>query len=141
MKRIRRIFYVLLIFAFIGIQFIEVERANPPVTADLNAPVEVKNIFKNSCYDCHSNETVWPWYSKIAPASWLVSEDVKDGRKHLNFSEWEKLYSEKRAKMKEEIWEQVNEDEMPLNIYTIMHPSAKLELVQKNIIKKWAMGN
>lgn len=141
MKRIRRTFFILLILAFIGIQYVEVERANPPVTAGLNAPTEVKYIFKTSCYDCHSNETVWPWYSKIAPISWLIVKDVKDGRMHLNFSEWEKLYSDKRTKLKKEIWDEINKDEMPTDIYTIMHPSAKLELMQKNVIKKWTMSN
>ncbi len=137
MRRIRRTFFILLILAFIGIQFVEVEKGNPPVTADLNAPSEVKNIFKNSCYDCHSNETKWPWYSKIAPLSWLISKDVIDGRKHLNFSEWEKLFSEKRTKLKKEIWDQINQEEMPLNIYTYLHLKAKLDMIQKNIIKKW----
>jgi hypothetical protein len=137
MKRIRRIFFVLLILAFIGIQFVDVEQANPPVTADLNALSEVKFILKTSCYDCHSNETVWPWYSKVAPISWLISKDVTDGRKHLNFSEWEKLYSDKRTMLKNKIWDEINKDEMPTGIYTFMHPSAKLELMQKNDIKKW----
>lgn len=137
MKRIRRMFFVLLILAFIGIQFIEVERANPPVVADLNAPTEVKLIFKNSCYDCHSNETKWPWYCKIAPASWLISKDVINGRKHLNFSEWENFFSDKRYKLKKEIWEEIVQGEMPLDLYTLMHPSAKLDVIQKNIIKKW----
>ena len=137
MRRIKRTFFVLLILAFIGIQFVEVEKANPPVTADLNAQSEVKNIFKNSCYDCHSNETKWPWYSKIAPASWLISKDVIDGRKHLNFSEWGKFYSDKRTTLKKEIWDQINQEEMPGDIYTIMHPGAKLDMIQKNIIKKW----
>ncbi len=141
MKRVKRIIFLLLIIAFIGIQFIEVERANPPVTADINAPTEVKNIFKSSCYDCHSNETVWPWYSKIAPISWLIVKDVMDGRKDLNFSEWEKLYSDNRNKLKKEILEQINKDEMPPSFYTIMHPSAKLELIQINIIKKWAISD
>jgi len=141
MRRVKRIIFLLLIITFIGIQFIEVERTNPPVTADINAPTEIKTIFRTSCYDCHSNETVWPWYSKIAPVSWLVSNDVKDGRKHLNFSEWEKLYSEKRAKLKKEIWDEVNKDEMPLNIYTYLHPSAKLEMIQKDMIKKWAIND
>jgi len=137
MKRIRRVVFVLLILAFIGIQYVEVERTNPPVTADVNAPTEVKNIFKSSCYDCHSNETVWPWYSKIAPISWLIVNDVMDGRKKLNFSEWEKFYSDKRTKLKKKIWDEINQDEMPKDIYTIMHTNAKLDIIQKNTIKKW----
>ena len=141
MKRIIKVIFVLLLIAFIGIQFIEVERANPPVTADLNAPPEVKIILKNSCYDCHSNETKWPWYSKVAPVSWVISDDVIEGRKHLNFSEWEKLYSEKRTKLKKEIWDEINQDEMPLDIYTYLHPDSKLDMIRKNIIKKWTSNN
>ncbi|MCX6174779.1 MAG: heme-binding domain-containing protein [Ignavibacteriales bacterium] len=135
--KIGRVFFVLLILAFIGIQFVEVERTNPPVNADINAPTEVKNIFKSSCYDCHSNETAWPWYSKIAPISWLIVDDVMDGRKKLNFSEWEKFYSDKRTKLKKKILDEINQDEMPKDIYTIMHTNAKLDIIQKNIIKKW----
>ena len=135
--KIGRVIFFLLILAFIGIQFVEVERTNPPVTADINAPTEVRNILKSSCYDCHSNETIWPWYSKIAPISWLIVDDVMDGRKKLNFSEWEKFYSDKRTKLKKKILDEINQDEMPKDIYTIMHTGAKLDIIQKNIIKKW----
>ena len=141
MKKNRRVFFLLLIIAFIGIQFVEVERANPPVTADFNASTEVKNIFRNSCYDCHSNETKWPWYSKIAPVSWFISKDVIEGRKHLNFSEWEKFYSEKRDTLRKRIWDEVNRDEMPTYLYSILHTTATLDLMQKNIIRKWTMNN
>ncbi len=88
----------------IAIQFIPVDKTNPPVTSELDAPIEIISILKKSCYDCHSNETVWPWYSNIAPTSWLVASDVKDARAHLNFSEWENLSRKDRVKMKEEIW-------------------------------------
>lgn len=129
--------FALFVLAFIGIQYIEVERTNPPVKKDLEAPVEIKNILKTSCYDCHSNETIWPWYSKVAPISWLVVDDVNEGRKHLNFSEWETLYSEKRNELKKKIWEELVEDEMPPNKYLYLHPSASLEMTTKNILRRW----
>ncbi|MDF1612981.1 heme-binding domain-containing protein [Stygiobacter electus] len=139
--RLSTIIFIIILLVIIGIQFIEVKKTNPPVTADLNAPMEVKTIFQKSCYDCHSNETKWPWYSKVAPVSWLVSKDVEEGREHLNFSDWEKLLPAKQRKLKEEIWEEIEEDKMPLGNYTLLHPSAKLDLMKKQTIKKWAVGN
>lgn len=141
MGRFLKYLFVLLILAFVGIQFIEIEKTNPPVTAEINAPSEVKNIFKTACYDCHSNETKWPWYSSVAPVSWLVEKDVREGRNHLNFSEFELMTSDKKTEYKKEIWEEVRDEKMPLTIYTYMHPNSKLDLAQKNIIKQWALGN
>ena len=85
-------FIIFLIVVIVGIQFIPVERTNPPVQSDIDAPADVKAIFKKACYDCHSNETNWAWYTKIAPASFIAVDDVNTGRKHLNFSEWDKYY-------------------------------------------------
>lgn len=141
MGRFFKYFFVLLILAFVGIQFIEIEKTNPPVTAEIDAPTDVKNIFKKACYDCHSNETKWPWYSSVAPVSWLVEKDVREGRNHLNFSEFESMTSDKRAEYKKEIWEEIRDEKMPLTIYTYIHPNSKLDLAQKNIIKQWALGN
>ena len=72
---------------FLGLQFVRPGLTNPPVTAELNAPPEVKAILKNSCYNCHSNETKLAWFDQVVPAYWLVASDVKEARKHLNFSE------------------------------------------------------
>lgn len=138
MRRFIKYLLFLLIIAVIGIQFIEDERTNPPVTGDLIAPSEVKNIFRKSCYDCHSNETSWPWYSKIAPMSWLIEKDVNEGRKHLNFSEWETYNDSHKAENKSEIWEEVNSEEMPLKNYTYLHPNSVLDYSKKSIIKEWA---
>lgn len=132
-----KFFFFLFFIGIIAIQFIEVDRTNPPVTAEVKAPAEVKTILKNSCYDCHSNETKWPWYSYVAPVSWYIENDVKTGREVLNFSEWENLTSKEQAKKKDKIWEEISEDEMPTSGYIYLHPTAKLELPQKNTIKKW----
>jgi len=140
MGRIFKVVVILLILAFVGIQFIDVEKTNPPVTAEIQAPQEVKNIIRKSCYDCHSNETVWPWYSNVAPVSWFISDDVNSGRKHLNFSDWERYNDVKKEKKMNDVWEQVNEGEMPLKAYTYMHPGTELDLTQKGIIKKWVTG-
>ncbi|MBI1937525.1 MAG: heme-binding domain-containing protein [Ignavibacteriales bacterium] len=138
MGRLFKVFFVLIFLALIGSQFIEVERTNPEVTADLKAPAKVKRILHTACYDCHSNETKWPWYSYVAPVSWMVIRDVEEGRESLNFSTWGKIASSKKAEYKKEIWEEVNEEKMPLEYYIYTHPNAKLDVTQKKTLKEWA---
>ncbi|MBK9099066.1 MAG: heme-binding domain-containing protein [bacterium] len=121
----------------LGIQFIPVERTNPPVSMDINAPENIAGILRTSCYDCHSNETVWPWYSKIAPVSFLVAGDVKEGREHLNFSEWDKYNADKKGKILEEIVEEIQKENMPLSSYTFTHPNAKLDDYRIKLIEDW----
>jgi len=128
---------IALIVIFVGIQFIPVERTNPQVSWDINAPENISQILRTSCYDCHSNETVWPWYSKIAPVSFLVAGDVNEGRKHLNFSEWDKYESDKREKILEEIVEEIEKEAMLLTSYTCTHPNAKLDDHRIKLIKEW----
>ncbi|PIQ07642.1 MAG: heme-binding protein [Ignavibacteriales bacterium CG18_big_fil_WC_8_21_14_2_50_31_20] len=139
-KKSKTLLYVLI--PIILIQFIPINRNNPPVDNNLviSTPKDVEVILKNSCYDCHSNETVWPVYSYIAPISWLVAKDVKNGREELNFSEWNKLDDSKMEKKKEEIIEEISRDTMPLPIYLITHPSAKLSEDDKLLLKNWLTG-
>ena len=136
-----KIILAVLVVAFIAIQFVPVNRTNPPVTGKIEAPEEVMDIFKTSCYDCHSNETFWPWYSYVAPVSWLVAHDVNDGRDDLNFSEWNSYSDKDKKDAREEIWEEVEEDHMPLWFYLILHPEAKLSDGDKEIIRNWSQGN
>ena len=136
-----KVIFVLLIIVFIGIQFVETERTNPAVTAEIQAPNEIKSILRNSCYDCHSNQTEWPLYSRIAPVSWFIINDVDSGREHLNFSDWGKYADALKEKKLKEIWEQINEDRMPPKAYTFLHPGSEIELNEKNTIKKWITGN
>jgi hypothetical protein len=128
---------IVLVVILIGIQFIPVERTNPPVSWDINPPANISEILRTSCYDCHSNETIWPWYSKIAPVSFLVAGDVNEGRKHLNFSEWDKYEADKREKILEEIVEEIEKEAMPLTSYTFTHPNAKLDDHRIKLIKEW----
>lgn len=139
--RLSRIIFLVIVITLVGVQFIKVEKTNPPVNGDLNAPIEVKNILVKSCYDCHSNETKWPWYSKVAPINWFIINHVNEGREHLNFSIWERLYPSKQNDYKKEIWEQIEKEEMPIGNYTLLHPSAKMDLMKKQVIRKWALGN
>ena len=138
MSRIIKTFVVLFLIAFLGIQFLEVDQTNPPVEADIEAPSNIKAIFKKSCYDCHSNETKWPWYSKVAPVSWMISDHVNKGRKQLNFSMWEKYYTADQRRLKEEILEEILNENMPLKNYTFLHPNSILTIDKKNLIKDWA---
>jgi hypothetical protein len=123
----------------VGIQLVPVQRSNPPVTMDMNADPAAAAILRRACYDCHSNETTWPWYSYVAPVSWLVSDDVKEARSHLNFSEWDKYEEKRRRKIKEEIVEEVGEKRMPLKIYLSLHPEAKISDEDFQTIKAWAV--
>jgi hypothetical protein len=128
---------ITLVVILIGIQFIPVDRKNPPVTMDINAPENISSILRTSCYDCHSNETSWPLYSYIAPVSFLLAGDVKEGRKHLNFSEWDKYSSDKQFKLLEEMIEEVEKENMPLTIYTFTHPNSKLDSNRIKLLKQW----
>lgn len=130
-------FIAFLVVVIIGIQFIPVERTNPPVVSDIDAPSDVKDILRKACYDCHSNETEWAWYTKIAPSSFLAIQHVNEGREHLNFSEWGN-YTSKTEEIKKEIWEEVREEKMPLWQYRVLHSEAKLTPEEKNLLRNWA---
>jgi hypothetical protein len=132
---------VSLVVVLLALQLVPVDRENPPVSGVIDAPAEVVAILERACYDCHSNETTWPWYSYVAPMSFLVAEDVEEGREHMNLSEWDKLPADKRAHAIEEIWEEVEEDEMPLWFYTPLHPEAKLTDTDRETLHVWAAAN
>ncbi len=131
-------FFAFLVLVLIGIQFIPVEQTNPPVKSEMPMPKNVKEIIQRSCYDCHSNLTEWKWYSKVAPISFLISYDVKEGREHLNFTEWD-YYSMKEDKIKEEIWEEVLKERMPPWSYRVANPKGKLSDEDKRILREWAL--
>ena len=101
-------------------------------------PESVENILRTSCYDCHSNESKYPWYSYIAPVSWLVVRDIKVGREELNFSEWESQSKMDKAKNIDKIIDEVSEGNMPMPIYTLMHSEAKLSEDARQQFADWA---
>jgi len=120
-------------------QLVPVERTNPPVTAAaLAAPPDVQDILGRACADCHSHETVWPWYAAFAPVSWLLAHDVEEGREHLNLSTWHHLKPRKRRKALEEIVEMVEEEEMPLWYYLPLHAEARLTTAERARLLAWA---
>lgn len=123
----------------VAIQFIRPAKTNP-VTDEalaLKAPKEVDAILKASCYDCHSHETKWPAYSEIAPISWSVIAHVNDGRKALNFSQWQAIDPELKIKRLKRAIKTVNNGMMPLPNYLMFHEEAKLSNEDKKTIIDW----
>lgn len=132
---------VTLVGLLVLIQFVPVDRTNPPVEGEVPAPPEVRQVLQRACYDCHSNETNWPWYSRVAPVSWLVVRDVRQGREHLNFSTWNRLSTREQVAALRESWEEVDEGEMPLWFYLPPHPEARLSARDRESLRNWAGGS
>lgn len=122
---------LLVIFVVIQLLPIGKDHTNPPVLSEpgWDSPA-TRALAQRACFDCHSNETVWPWYSKVAPVSWLVWNDVQEGRRRMNFSEWDQGGSQNES----EIVEVLQEGEMPPFQYLIMHPEAHLSNVDKQAL-------
>lgn len=140
MKIIFKRLAVLLVSVAVIIQFVPVDRSNPPSSAPLAAPPAIVAVLRQSCYDCHSNEVRWPWYSRVAPVSWLVAKDVREARAALNFSTWGNLSMGEQAELREECFEEAAEGEMPLSIYTPLHPEAKLTDADLALLRSWSGG-
>ncbi len=125
------------------IQFIKIEISVPLIEIEKdyllysNAPVEIANMLKNSCYDCHSYETEFPWYSNIAPASWLVKNHIKEARKHFNFSEWENYPLGVKNNIQLNCIEEIKKGGMPLKSYSLMHSKARLSKDEKTNLINW----
>ncbi|NUN69592.1 MAG: heme-binding domain-containing protein [Bacteroidetes bacterium] len=125
-------------------QFIQPSRENPPIDPAMTlqshhqVPAEIASLLDRACRDCHSNATVWPFYSYIAPASWLVSYDVMEGRKHLNFSEWGKYKEGKRMQKLSGIYQAVTDRTMPMPKYIPLHPEADLTDAERTALSSWA---
>jgi len=127
-------FTLIIIVVFIGIQFIPVTQENPKIVAEPKwDSKKTKEYFTRACADCHSHETKWPWYSKIAPMSWLIAYDVKEGREHFNVSMW----GVQKKNDGDEAYEEFKEGEMPLWFYVLAHPEAKFSDEEK---KEFAKG-
>lgn len=139
-----------IIFAFIilliAAQFVRPARnegsvAGPAfIGARKPVPADVAKVLQRACYDCHSNHTSYPWYADIQPVGWWLAMHVRDGRRHLNFSEFT-TYSDKRAAHKlKEVAEEVREKGMPLRSYTWTHPEARLDDAERKLIIDWAQS-
>ncbi len=130
--------------ALIVIQFVRPGRTNPPFDSALSldssgtVPPAVLAKLRASCYDCHSNETRWPWYSAITPVNFLIASDVNGGRRHMNFSEWRLMKPERMQSRLGNISDEVSSREMPLPIYLLMHRDAHLSDADVKLISDWA---
>jgi len=130
--------------SFIAIQFIRPAHNTSGVvlptdiTKAVIIPDTVLNIFKNSCYDCHSDDTRYPWYAYIQPLGWILAGHIKNGKENLNFSEFGTYSERKQANKLKSIKLSIKDGSMPLSSYTIMHTGAKLSIENKNLVNDWA---
>ncbi len=132
-----KIAVLVLVAALLLAQAIRIQKSNPPVSADISTDPAVKHLLQRACYNCHSNETVWPWYSNVAPASWLVASDVNEGRRQLNFSEWGTYNRDTQARKLKAISEEVKDGDMPPWYYSMMHRESHLTPEEKERIRAW----
>jgi hypothetical protein len=149
-KRLLQLAVIGGIVVFVGLQFAPVGRwvpvqdigTNPTERFTLDAPPEVKVILEHACMDCHSNETKWPLYARLAPSSWLMARDVHNGRNHMNFSEWADHDEDERQGDLENAWDQVESGAMPPWFYIYpLHLKAKLTDAQKATLKAFFLKN
>ncbi|MDP1801986.1 MAG: heme-binding domain-containing protein [Bacteroidota bacterium] len=132
-----------ILFLLIIFQVFRIDKTVKPVNISMdiisvtNADAEVTSILKVSCYDCHSNQPAYPWYTNIAPVSWWIKHHINEGSHHLNFSEWGNYSQKKKDHKLDECIEMVEEGEMPLSSYTLMHKDAKLSELQKKKLLDW----
>ena len=129
-----------LLFIFLVIQVKQPDRTNPPEIADSTIPDEVKVILKAKCYDCHSNESEWPWYSYIAPVSWWVADHVHEGRREVNYSNWDNYDEDRKEDKIEETFDEMLDRFMPLKSYLITHPDAEVTEDDVDVIDMWLAG-
>ncbi|MEO9211016.1 MAG: heme-binding domain-containing protein [Ginsengibacter sp.] len=145
MKKILIYALIVVVIAFVIIQFFHPtknageELAANQITAVNKMPQDVQQILKISCYDCHSNTTRYPWYSKIQPVAWFLNDHIIEAKKELNFSEFASFPTYRRYKKFKEIEKQIKEDEMPIFSYTLLHRDAVLGTEQKTAIIDWAV--
>ena len=134
MKRALLILFII----FVVMQFIRPQKENLVVQKELEikANEEVMGMLKTSCFDCHSNETVWPWYSQIAPFSWVISTHVTEGKKALNFSTWENYTQEQKEEKTKALYRTAYAS-MPLPSYLYLHEDANLTKEQRSMIRDW----
>ncbi|KJD33276.1 cytochrome C [Tamlana sedimentorum] len=143
MKTMKKIFY-LIVIALIVAQFFQPEKNEgslasvEPFYNETKPSEEVKTILKTACFDCHSDTTNYPWYSKITPVNYWLAEHIEDGKKHLNFSNWVGNSVKRKDHKMDELIEEIEEHKMPLESYTLIHKDAKLSESQIEAVTTWA---
>ncbi|MFL9835186.1 heme-binding domain-containing protein [Chryseobacterium terrae] len=145
MKKFKKIFFWFLV-GFAIIQFIPVDKVNKPVDQNKNfakvekTPAKVEKLLKNACYDCHSNETVYPKYAYIAPFSWSVKSHVNEGREHLNFSVWKTYNKDLKESMLKKSIQTIDNKVMPMPAYIIYHDEANLSKEERLLLSNYFKG-
>lgn len=133
------------VLVFLLAQFMPIDRSTPAIAPNndfivmMQPPSLIADMLKNACYDCHSYESKYPWYSKIAPVSWWVQNHINEAREHLNFSTW--VINNEKGEALEECAEEVSEGEMPLRSYTWGHPEARLSNTERQQLESWFQQN
>ena len=128
---------IILLVLFVLIQFFPIDKSNPVPSPQMNfltikkTPESTANLIRNGCYDCHSNETKYPWYSNIQPVGWLLKNHITEGRKQLNFSTFATYNPKKQAHVLDEAAEMILNDKMPMDSYKLNHPEAQFSKGQK----------
>ena len=146
LKKILKRSFQILLLVFIIIQFIRPAKnksegiSSNDISKIYPVPENVQAILKTSCYDCHSNNTVYPWYASIQPVAWWLNDHVQEGKKELNFSEFASYQIERQYRKLDEINKEIKEDEMPLDNYLWIHKYAKLDDQQKLILANWVVS-
>ena len=143
MRKLLKWTAIVLVVLFLGIQLMRPARTNPAVDesqtieARTQMTPQVKAIFERSCNDCHSNKTVWPWYTNVAPISWWIAGHINEARQNMNLSEWAKLDRDHQDRKLRQICDEVTDGGMPLPSYVPMHPKAKLSEQDKKTLCDW----
>jgi len=143
----KKIILVIVLVLLIAIQFVRIDQTNPSsdpkmdIAVVTTMPENVQSVLMRSCYDCHSNNTVYPWYANVAPVSWMLRNHIDEGREHMNFSLWGNYSEKDKQKMLEESVEEISKGNMPLKPYVLMHPQAKLSAEEKELVRQWFLGN
>ncbi|MBT8307982.1 heme-binding domain-containing protein [Muriicola sp. E247] len=133
----------ILLVALVGIQFVPTERNKSDVVPKTDfmvvneVPKNIENIIKTSCYDCHSNNTDYPWYNRVQPVAWFLEGHIENGKEELNFNEWDTYSGRKKKSKLRSIISQIKDDEMPLASYTLIHRDAKLSDTEKKTVLDW----
>jgi len=141
-KRIFKKLGIVLVIAFIIMQFFRPDKNNDGYESfsdfekETKVSHEVLSILKKNCFDCHTNQTRYPWYAEVAPVSYWLNDHIIHGKKHFNMSEWNSYSVKKKSKKMDELIEEIEEGEMPLNSYTWIHGSITKE--EKEILVQWA---
>ena len=142
-KKILKIVVIVLVVAFVVIQFFRPDFNNPPenqgetLEASTQVPPEVEAIISRSCIDCHSNRTTYPWYSHIAPSSWLLASDIREGRQELDISVWNTYDTRKKVRKLGAMCDQVSKGDMPLWQYRLIHWNARLREGEAKTLCDW----